>query len=113
MHTDFRRVAIVNRGEPAIRAIHAIREFNLEHGTDLAAIALFTQPDRQARFVREAHEAFDLGAASCVDPRDGQRKSTYLDFDRLKHAFAECRVDAVWSGWGFVSERPDFVEMCD
>jgi len=113
MHTDFRRVLIVNRGEPAMRVIHAIREFNLEHGTDIAAIALFTEPDRQARFVREASETFDLGPATFVDERDGQRKASYLDYDRLEHAITECRADAVWAGWGFVAERPDFVELCD
>ena len=113
MHTDFRRVLIVNRGEPAMRVIHAIREFNLEHGTDIAAIALFTEPDRHARFVREASESFDLGPATYVDERDGQRKASYLDFDRLERAMTECHADAVWVGWGFVAERPDFVELCD
>src|SRR5512138_1322177 len=101
MHTDFRRVAIVNRGVPAMRLIHAIREFNLEHGTEIVTIAFYTEPDRQARFVREAHEAFDLGSATFVDERDGQRKSSYLDFDRLERALRESHADAVWTGWGF------------
>ena len=51
------RVAIVNRGEAAMRFIHAAREFNHEHGTSLRTIALFTDPDRNAMFVREADEA--------------------------------------------------------
>ena len=52
----FERVAIVNRGEAAMRFIHAAREFNLEHGTSLRTIALYTDPDRNAMFVRQADE---------------------------------------------------------
>ncbi len=90
MPVEFFRVAIVNRGEPAMRFIHAIREFNLERGTAIQTLALFTEPDRRARFVREADEAFDLGAATFVDPADGQRKPRYLDFERLEAG--DCRV---------------------
>ena len=36
MKHEFQRVAIVNRGEAAMRFIHAAREFNQEHGTRLA-----------------------------------------------------------------------------
>jgi acetyl/propionyl-CoA carboxylase alpha subunit/acetyl-CoA carboxylase carboxyltransferase component len=113
MSADFQRVAIVNRGEPAMRAIHAIREFNLERGTGIATIALFTDPDRRARFVREADESYHLGPATFVDDSDGQRKPTYLDYSRLEQALVAVQADAVWVGWGFVAERADFVELCD
>ncbi|HEY3380731.1 MAG TPA: carboxyl transferase domain-containing protein [Vicinamibacterales bacterium] len=113
MSADFQRVAIVNRGEPAMRVIHAIREFNLERGTGISTIALFTEPDRRARFVREADESFDLGPATFVDEADGQRKPTYLDYARLEQALVSVQADAVWAGWGFVAERADFVELCD
>ena len=53
MH-EFQRVAIVNRGEAAMRFIHAAREFNQEHSAGLCTIALYTDPDRHAMFVREA-----------------------------------------------------------
>jgi len=46
MNHEFQRVAIVNRGEAAMRFIHAVREFNHEHGTTIRTIALFTDPDR-------------------------------------------------------------------
>jgi acetyl/propionyl-CoA carboxylase alpha subunit/acetyl-CoA carboxylase carboxyltransferase component len=113
MSVDFARVAIVNRGEPAMRFIHAIREFNLERGTAIQTVALYTEPDRRARFVREADEAIDLGSATFLDPADGQRKPRYLDFERLAEAITGCQADAVWAGWGFVAERADFVELCD
>ena len=113
MRLDFSRVAIVNRGEPAMRFISAAREFNHETGTELRSIALFTEPDRRAMFVREADEAFDLGSAFLVDPRDGSRKCRYLDHAGLARAFEETRAEAVWAGWGFVAEDPGFVEMLE
>ena len=113
MHSQFRRVAIVNRGEPAMRFIHAVREFNLEHRADLLVIALFTEPDRHARFVREADESYDLGPSTFVDGRDGLRRPTYLDYAALERALTAVHAEAVWAGWGFVGERPEFAEMCE
>jgi acetyl/propionyl-CoA carboxylase alpha subunit len=75
MRTGFSRIAIVNRGEPAMRFINAAREFNHENATALRTVALFTEPDRRAMFVREADEAYDLGPALFEDPLDGSRKS--------------------------------------
>ncbi len=69
----FQRIAIVNRGEPAMRLINAVRDFNLEHGTDLTTIALYTDTDRRSMFVREADERFRLGPAVYTDGA-GQRK---------------------------------------
>jgi acetyl/propionyl-CoA carboxylase alpha subunit/acetyl-CoA carboxylase carboxyltransferase component len=113
MQTDFRRIAIINRGEPAMRIIHAVRVFNLQHNESLATIALYTDPDRHAPFVREADEGVDLGPATFVDPHDGQRRTSYLDFQRVQHALATSGADAAWVGWGFLAERPDFVDLCD
>ena len=63
MNHEFQRVAIVNRGKAAMRFIHAAREFGQEHQTSLRTIALFTNPDRHAMFVREADEALCIGPA--------------------------------------------------
>src|SRR5512143_473396 len=115
MPLEFQRVAIINRGEPAMRLIHAVRELNREAGDDAAplrTIALFTAPDRRAMFVREADEAVDLGAATFVDERDGERKSSYLDYRRLEQALVAARADAAWVGWGFVAEHAAFAELC-
>jgi len=112
MQHEFQRVAIVNRGEAAIRFIHAAREFNREHGTSICTIALFTEPDRHAMFVREADEAVSLGAARVVDPTTNQSKCTYVDFSSVKAAMVNARADAAWVGWGFVAEHPDFADLC-
>jgi len=105
-------VAIVNRGEAAMRFIHAAHEFNQEHGTSLRTIALFTEPDRHATFVREADEAVPLGAAQFIDPSTHQPRSSYVDYGRLERALATARADAVWVGWGFVAEHAEFADLC-
>src|SRR5512142_1075937 len=113
MRRDFHRVAIVNRGEAAMRFIHAARELNGESAADLRCIAFFTEPDRQAMFVREADEALNLGSASFVDPADGRRRTRYVDYRRLEEALKESGAEAAWVGWGFVAEQAEFAELCE
>jgi acetyl/propionyl-CoA carboxylase alpha subunit/acetyl-CoA carboxylase carboxyltransferase component len=109
----FHRIAIVNRGEPAMRLIRAVRELNQEQGPGLTTIALYTDPDERAVYVREADEAFGLGPATYVDGETGRRRSSYLDHGRLEAAFRESKADAAWVGWGFVAEQPEFAELCE
>ena len=112
MNLEFQRVAIVNRGEAAMRFIHAAREFNQEYGAALRTIALFTEPDRHAMFVREADEAVCLGPAQVLDPDSHQAKSSYLDYGRVEGALVAARAEAVWVGWGFVAEHAAFADLC-
>jgi hypothetical protein len=98
MKHEFQRVAIVNRGEAAMRFIHALRDFNQEYGTSLRAIALFTDPDRHSMFVREADEAVCLGPAQVLDPNTQQMKSSYVDYGRLETRTCDWRV-RTRSGW--------------
>ena len=111
MKRSFSRVAIVNRGEAALRFIHAALELNRE-GERLHTIALYTEPDRHALFVREADEAWDLGPAM-VEGGDGRRKVAYVDLARLEEALRATRAEAAWPGWGFVAEQPEFAELCE
>jgi len=112
MEQDFQRVAIINRGEAAMRFIHAARELTHEQGFPLRTIAFFTEPDRHAMFVREADEAICLGPAQRKDPDTHRTKSTYLDYIRLGRALGAVRADAVWVGWGFVAEHAEFADLC-
>ena len=50
----FSRIAVVNRGEPAMRLTRAVRELNAEHGYGIRVIALHTESERRATFVRAA-----------------------------------------------------------
>jgi acetyl/propionyl-CoA carboxylase alpha subunit/acetyl-CoA carboxylase carboxyltransferase component len=99
----FQRIAIVNRGEPAMRFINAVVELNRAGGDRLTTIALYTGPDRGSWFVREADEAY------CI----GQEARSYLDHARLEQALVTTGADAAWAGWGFVAEQADFVDLCD
>ena len=112
MNHEFERVAIVNRGEAAMRFIHAACEFAQEHGVALRTIALYTDPDRNAMFVREADEAVYLGPAHVVDPQTQQLRSSYVDYERLVRALSVARAEAVWVGWGFVAEHAAFADLC-
>ena len=90
-----------------MRLINAVREINAGRPAGeprIVTIALHTEGERTARFVREADEAFDLGPASA---------RPYLDLELLERALAETRADAAWVGWGFVAEDPAFAELCD
>ena len=114
----FRRVAIVNRGEPAMRFINAVREWNAEGRPALRVIAVYTAADRHATFVREADEAVLIGPAPEKDGADAALSvsgagSPYLDYAELERALRACRADAVWPGWGFVSEKAEFAELCE
>ena len=110
--TTFHRLAIVNRGEPAMRCISAVAELNEASSEPITTIAVYTEPDAASWFVREANEAVLLGPATFVDA-DGHRKSTYLDLDRLMATLAEAHADAVWVGWGFVAESAEFARLCE
>ncbi|HET9893950.1 MAG TPA: carboxyl transferase domain-containing protein [Streptosporangiaceae bacterium] len=100
----FSRVVIVNRGEAAMRLIHAVRELAAETGTRIETVALHADVDRTATFVREADRAYDLGPAS---------ERPYLNLKVLARALTETRADAAWVGWGFVAEDPAFAELCE
>ncbi|MFJ6169076.1 carboxyl transferase domain-containing protein [Micromonospora orduensis] len=100
----FNRIAIVNRGEAAMRLIHAVRELAAETGVPLETVALYTDVDRTATFVREADIAYDLGPASA---------RPYLNLATLERALVETGADAAWVGWGFVAEDPAFAELCE
>ena len=108
MDRGLRRVAIVNRGEAAMRLVNAVRELRHEHGHDIRAIALHTRAEQTAMFVREADEAV------CIDDgRPPDAGSPYLDLDALEQALVAARADSAWVGWGFVAERPEFAELCE
>jgi acetyl/propionyl-CoA carboxylase alpha subunit/acetyl-CoA carboxylase carboxyltransferase component len=99
----FSRVAIVNRGEAAMRLIHAVRDLSAETGARIETVALYTDADATAMFVREADLAYPLGPASA---------RPYLDLAALESALVETEADAAWVGWGFVAEDPAFAELC-
>ncbi|MFC4534115.1 carboxyl transferase domain-containing protein [Sphaerisporangium dianthi] len=109
-----RRLAIVDRGEPALRALDAVAELNRDGGAPrITTIVLYPDLDADACYVRMADEAVPLGEATYVDPEDGRRKSAYLDEERVIAALHKAGADAVWVGWGFVSGHASLAELCE
>jgi len=92
-----------------MRLIHAVRDLNAQTGASSGArpievVALYTEAEHAAMFVREADVAHPIGPASA---------RPYLDLEVLERALVATRADAVWVGWGFVAEDPAFADLCE
>ncbi|MDH5671542.1 MAG: ATP-grasp domain-containing protein [Myxococcales bacterium] len=101
-----RRLAIVNRGEAAVRCIRTVKSLRALEAEPLEVVALYTGVDRDAPFVRHADMALRL-------PERASAVASYLDHDLLIEALHKVEADAVWPGWGFVAESPSFVDRLD
>ena len=107
------RLAILNRGESAKRALDAAAELGADDRARITSIIVHTDADAEAWFVGLADEAVCLGPATFNDPCDGRRKAAYLDTGLVIGALERARADAVWVGWGFLAEQADFARLCE
>ena len=92
------RILIANRGELAVRIARAARNLGMQ--TVLAASAA----DRDSVAAREADRVVVLGAAPA--------RESYLNAPRIMHAAIATGCNALHPGYGFLSEKPDLVELC-
>ncbi|HYB00800.1 MAG TPA: carboxyl transferase domain-containing protein [Ktedonobacteraceae bacterium] len=108
-----KRIAIVGRGESALRLIRAVRELNREEHVNLTTVIFFAESDRQSLFVREADEAVCIGPATFVDRQDGQLKSSYQHRTRIEEALLAAQVSSVWPGWDIQASDFWLAALCE
>ncbi|WP_372670449.1 pyruvate carboxylase [Amycolatopsis kentuckyensis] len=96
----FRKVLVANRGEIAIRAFRA--GYELGAGT----VAVFPHEDRNSLHRLKADEAYEIG-------EPGHPVRAYLSVDEIVAAAKKAGADAVYPGYGFLSENPDLARACE
>ncbi len=86
-----------------MRCVRAVKALRASEGSALRVVALYTDVDRDAPFVRHADIAVRL-------PAPAGEVRAYLDHDVVIAALRRAGADAVWPGWGFVAEDPAFAD---
>ncbi|MGL4462361.1 MAG: acetyl-CoA carboxylase biotin carboxylase subunit [Planctomycetia bacterium] len=94
----FQRVLVANRGEIALRVIRACKDLGIQ------TVAVFSEADRDAPYLRLADDAYCIGPAKAID--------SYLNITRIIAAAEIGDVQAIHPGYGFLSENAHFAEVC-
>lgn len=94
----FKKVLIANRGEIAVRVIRACRELGIP------TVAVYSQADANSLHVRLATDAYCIGPAPSSE--------SYLSIPTIISTALMAGCDAIHPGYGFMSERADFVDIC-
>lgn len=95
----FSKVLVANRGEIAIRAFRAAYELGAR------TVAVFPYEDRWSEHRLKADEAYEIGER-------GHPVRAYLDPEAIVDVAVRSGADAVYPGYGFLSENPDLAEAC-
>ena len=95
----FQKILIANRGEIAVRIIRACREMGIK------TVAVYSEADADALHTQLADEAVCIGPAASSE--------SYLNPERILSATIASKAEAIHPGFGFLSENPKFVEMCE
>ena len=95
----FQKILVANRGEIALRIMRACKEL------DVRSVAVHSLADTDSLHVKFADEAI------CIGPHPPS--DSYLSANRILSAAEVSGADAIHPGYGFLSENPEFAEMCE
>jgi pyruvate carboxylase len=93
----FTKILVANRGEIAIRAFRAAYELGAQ------TVAVFPYEDRNSMHRLKANEAYQIG-------EPGHPVRAYLNVSEIIRVALECGADAIYPGYGFLSENPELAE---
>jgi pyruvate carboxylase len=93
----FRKILVANRGEIAIRAMRAAYELGAQ------TVAVYPYEDRNSLHRLKADEAYQIG-------EQGHPVRAYLDVSEIIRVAKESGADAIYPGYGFLSENPDLAQ---
>ena len=96
---EINRILIANRGEIALRAIRTIKEMGK------TAIAVYSTADKEALYLKYADVAVCIGGEKSAQ--------SYLNIPAIIAAAEVTDADAIFPGYGFLSENEHFVEVCE
>ena len=95
---EIKKILIANRGEIVQRAIRTIREMGKK------SVAIYSAGDKNASYLKHADEAVCIGGVKSSE--------SYLNIPAIITAAEMTGCDAIFPGYGFLSENQDFVEIC-
>ena len=94
-----KKILIANRGEIALRALRTIKEMDKE------AVVVYSKADKEASYIKFADLAVCIGKDIST--------TSYLNIPAIISAAELAEADAIFPGYGFLSENQDFVEICE
>ena len=90
------KILVANRGEIALRVMRSCREMGIQ------TVAVYSEADRDAPFVKYADEAI------CIGPPPSNQ--SYLLGDKIIEVCKQLKVDGIHPGYGFLSENAEFAD---
>ena len=96
---EIKRILVANRGEIALRAIRTIQDMGKE------AVVIYSVADKDVHYLDVADVKVCIGGAKSSE--------SYLNIPAIMTVVELFKIDAIFPGYGFLSENQNFVEICE